>query len=66
MVGSMGDNPIVVLLSYNPYVYSSHQNFIGPMFQDKQGSLQKEVLLKVTSYLKIINSQCVSFSMWMT
>lgn len=66
MMGSMGGNPSVVLLSYSPHVYSSHQNFIGPMFQDKQGNLQKEVLLKVTGYLKIVNSQCVSFSMWMT
>ena len=38
---------------YNHYVYSSHENLIGPLFQDKQGSLQ-EAILKVASYLTVI------------
>lgn len=43
-----GGNPIVSQGTsvYNHYVYGNHENLIGPLFQDKQGSLQ-EVILKV-------------------
>lgn len=59
-MGFSGSNPIVSQGTsvYNHYVYSNHENLIGPLFQDKQGSLQ-EVILKVASYLKIISSRCV-------
>lgn len=66
-MGLVGVNPIVGQGTsvYNHYAYSSHENFIGPLFQDKQESLP-EVILKVPGYLKVISSQCVVFSVWMT
>lgn len=53
-LGLVGGNSIVGQGTsvYNYYVYSSHENVIGPVFQDKQGGLPDEVILKVPSYLK--------------
>lgn len=60
-MGLSGGNPIVNQgASVNNHcVYSSHENLIGSLFQDKQGRLQEEVIFKVASYLKIISSPCV-------